>query len=1397
MEVGMLKSELNKKTKEVHELEVQIQTQKESLNRASDTLKETKKAATKKIHDKETKREALQKELLKAQNQYSACYDELLHREKLLHKLKEENIQLTEQIKQQSQDISKMSEERKKLELKLAVVTERHKTAQQEVNNRDQIILHFKTDLKMSQEKYLGCQEELRLQEAEVSRLQQKLKSLQTEACELWEKNNELGDQLSQAEKAKQQALHEQEIHLGQIQNYTSVVEKLQHDLDVAKHSHNTDLERWNQKTSLMQKELISATETHQQALLTVQEYKDKLLHLQLVMEKEELFKQEIKNKLENSEDIIKKQNEDIEQLKVHVFKVEQKLAQSCNKAKASESAVDQLKKSHKEYADIIESLRKRVECLQIQVKESTSEDALHKTCELPYLKNLIEQSANKKEIIHSLEAEILILQHQYKEKSDQVETFEDLIDQLTEQLHSSKDDVKLNKEQCQQYEQLLETMKTKVDNVQTQLSESEDAIEQLRSEMKQYMSCHAHSDEEYNTQASQLLKYQEEITMLRNRLNEKSLEIRDCQLAVEQKNADAANVLTLQKKYSMEIEELEQTLQSLKLEIIGSQQKHHMELAQREQHIAQLEKHLVESSKVSSQKHQAISKIDDLLRKSEADLLQAREGIKVKTAEAEHLDSMVKKLEESIQYAQKEKNQMEKENNALRAENKNLCQELLDVHKLYRETAQELASQEEKLLLLESSLKATQEQLSEQIAETVRQEQNSRKCQTDLKTLKERVTASEEENSEYKNMIGKLKTQLTATKAENQQKVQENLQIQQAHHKLETEMGSSREHARHLQQQAKKNEEEVRCLREELNQGQLLHQDQQKHIDKLKQQISNMENEMENLRSKMKSDAQMFKEQQNCLLKLEAENHQTQQRWSRAQDELLETKEQWKMLQVNLMTTEDQMKHHTTQADFYEKTLAKLLEDLEHSKEQCRKCTENLESAEQNICDLKLEITSLQENHKETVEKLNEKTKEASIFSAELESLQSDNKTLKEEIAELNEKIRKVNAEKLKFQDINKNAEEEVLKHAEVVLEFTNKLSQVQQQSEETVKNLRSREEELAMIKSNWTGMQEKLNEVAILKDEIKKYELKNTEGQKELEVLRQALEAAQTDNSRLHQESESVAANVNQWIKEQKLANENLGEKIRQQNQLLAHLTSERDHWQKKEGTLTREYKKLRTELEKNEIENEKLKIISANQHERLEKLWSQLEAQEQEQTSALEEKLAVTEDIQTKLKANINSISFLNQKLDELSQENGCLRQQLEDEKLRCKQLEIHLETCSQTICNLFTQLKDKQEQKDVVQQMSPPQDVMFCNPNYVSGLNHESLKGLQIPSQLEETEAALNRDLEPLVLKNSEDKSYWIQRVGELSVQLQENTEYWTEKMNKLTNEIQQKCVIPMK
>ncbi|KAJ7410361.1 hypothetical protein BTVI_53406 [Pitangus sulphuratus] len=70
-----------------------------------------------------------------------------------------------------------------------------------------------------------------------------------------------------------------------------------------------------------------------------------------------------------------------------------------------------------------------------------------------------------------------------------------------------------------------------------------------------------------------------------------------------------------------------------------------------------------------------AIRKRDDLLRKSEADFLQAKEGIKAKVTEVEHLDSVVKKLKASIQDTQKEKNQTETETTILRTEIQQLNQ--------------------------------------------------------------------------------------------------------------------------------------------------------------------------------------------------------------------------------------------------------------------------------------------------------------------------------------------------------------------------------------------------------------------------------------------------------------------------------------------------------------------------------------------------------------------------------------------------------------------------------------------------------------------------------------------------------------------------------------------------
>lgn len=83
---------------------------------------------------------------------------------------------------------------------------------------------------------------------------------------------------------------------------------------------------------------------------------------------------------------------------------------------------------------------------------------------------------------------------------------------------------------------------------------------------------------------------------MLKNQYNEKSSRVEECEQIIQEQKAEAANILDQKKKKNrsvLEIEKLDKTLQSLHLDVIASQQKHKVELAQLEQQITQLERDL------------------------------------------------------------------------------------------------------------------------------------------------------------------------------------------------------------------------------------------------------------------------------------------------------------------------------------------------------------------------------------------------------------------------------------------------------------------------------------------------------------------------------------------------------------------------------------------------------------------------------------------------------------------------------------------------------------------------------------------------------------------------------------------------------------------------------------
>ncbi|XP_078073240.1 uncharacterized protein LOC144496130 [Mustelus asterias] len=306
---------------------------------------------------------------------------------------------------------------------------------------------------------------------------------------------------------------------------------------------------------------------------------------------------------------------------------------------------------------------------------------------------------------------------------------------------------------------------------------------------------------------------------------------------------------------------------------------------------------------------------------------------------------------------------------------------------------------------------------------------------------------------------------------------------------------------------------------------------------------------------------------------------------------------------------------------------------------------------------------------------------------------------------------------------------------------------------------------------------------ELAVLNEKLQ-------DNMRELQAQKEVLEAVHRDNNRFHEENELMVLNVNKWISEQGIANETLGTKIKEQNQLVSHLTADKIHLQETVEVLSQDLKKVRAELEEKKNDTEQIQALqshSANQQVLLNQLRGLLENQEHEQKSHIAEKLATIEDMHNRLKSSIQSIQLLNQQLNTLNRENLKQKRELEKEQLCRRQLELQSETFGETIRSLRSQLKDQTCLEVPPNQQISLSERAMASDQATSGPEPQPIR----VSQKERGEDLTREDLEKSEANDPmiPNKSYWIQRVGELSAQLQESTEYWTDKMNELTKQIE--------
>ncbi|XP_066539630.1 golgin subfamily A member 6-like protein 22 [Hoplias malabaricus] len=480
LEVGLLKSKLQEETEQSQQLRDQILKQQEALSRASASLKDTRRAAGNKIHKRENKLSVAHKQLQEANKQLSDRKKECLQMQKDLEKLQVENAGLAIQLKENSQDRQTLTTEKRKVEQELSVVTEKHRAVQQEVAGRDQVILQLRMELRVLEEKHEGAQKELVLQEAEVSRLNERVRRQQGQLQELREMCRRGEAQLEQKEQDKQQLQSQLQLTQQQLKCEAERLERKEGELTASRQGHAADTERWNQRNLLLHKQLQQLQQENTQHNHILPELRDKLNQSQHALQ----LSQE---KVAEYETLLKKCDGEIKLMKQHLEEVQKELSECKTSVENHQSSADIFKLKYMAAMEKVQQLQAHNQRLE--------EDA-------QLFKKQVEESQAE---VSSLRDEVSSLECRYETKAGQMERWEEAMEQLTEELLNALDHQRTREETNLRCVEEMERLKGEVAGQQKQMSDYEGKCLQLQTDLTSYQEVHSYSNEQYEALQTQL----------------------------------------------------------------------------------------------------------------------------------------------------------------------------------------------------------------------------------------------------------------------------------------------------------------------------------------------------------------------------------------------------------------------------------------------------------------------------------------------------------------------------------------------------------------------------------------------------------------------------------------------------------------------------------------------------------------------------------------------------------------------------------------------------------------------------------------------------------------------------------------------------------------------------
>ncbi|XP_076014485.1 uncharacterized protein LOC143006992 [Genypterus blacodes] len=691
------------------QIQDQLDLANKEVERLQQELTQIRRTTEKKIQKREVKVCALVKELTESKKQHLDCHKELLNREKELETLRVENNELRAKTENSSKECVQLNQSKDRLEKELAQSQETLHASHLEVRSRDQLILHLRAEMKTSEQKHHGTQGEMAALEAEVTRLNRKVRGHQEEASQLREKvrgTERLREQ-------KEEELHSQlSISQQRVKALMESIGQLNSDLEAVTQAHKIDAERRSQANVLLHSQLEQNMSELSQIQNRLERRELEVAGLKGGLSEARTQKQIATGRVEASEGLMKKQKAEMELLHQHLKVAQENLKEASLQAHEQKESVAIFKQKYTAAMEKVHRVQGQVEMLEEELRYSQRQlrESQAATC--------------------SAKEELDELERRYQEKVGQWESSQGALDQLTEELQANQNLLMESQQRVGQFEVLTTSLQEQVDTLKQQKLVFE-------CELRLYQQSHSHSDEEF-------LSLRRHRQQLQKRCTEQAEHIAECEKAILQMKS--------------ELERRAQEKEGLTQSLVASHCTHLCNRGQLEQEVTRLDKAVARLDQELADTHKVHV---TLLRQSEEHLSEAK-------LEAARTNKDAQRLKEELQREEEKMRSAFRENLSLSAHARRLSHELEELRRKHQLAVEELAAHAEEARRMEGCLsegKLAEEKIRSIVA---RLEKEVTELRKNLRQAVDQRVEAEREKKDAREQVDVLRLQLEGTRSEN-----------------------------------------------------------------------------------------------------------------------------------------------------------------------------------------------------------------------------------------------------------------------------------------------------------------------------------------------------------------------------------------------------------------------------------------------------------------------------------------------------------------------------------------------------------------------------------------------------------------------------------------------------